>query len=377
MRVMIASDDEQVTGRIRETLSHGGLECEAGHAISLDAAADRASRLFPDLVILALPEEPGAGLEALRDICHTIQDAHVLVIGPATDPKLILKTQHIGADEYLDAATLDAELSAALVRFKTRRASVARHDKPGRVITVLGSSGGNGSSILAANLSIVLAQQYGSCGLMDLRLAVGDLASMLELKPVHTIADLSERAARVDRSMFEEFLARHPSGVHLLAAPRRAADIEQVTEKGVRRALALGRVVFPYVVVDLDNRPSNEQAEVLWQSDLTLLVVRLDYTSVRNARRTIDGLKELGIGLSSLYVVVNRYGQAKQLRISQAEEALGMSILHCLPCDPAPIHHSVNAGVPVVLCRSRAKISRSIRSLAGVVTSMNGRCRPS
>ncbi len=97
------------------------------------------------------------------------------------------------------------------------------------------------------------------------------------------------------------------------------------------------------------------------------------FSAIITYRPTLD----LQARWQPLHVVVNRYGQAKQLRISQAEEALGMSILHCLPCNPAPVHHSLNSGVPVVLCRSRAKISRSIRSLAGLVTSMNGQCRTS
>ena len=57
----------------------------------------------------------------------------------------------------------------------------------------------------------------------------------------------------------------------------------------------MARVRFPYVVADLDNAFGAEQVEALWQSDVILLVLRLDYTSVRNTRRVLDNLAELGV----------------------------------------------------------------------------------
>ena len=51
------------------------------------------------------------------------------------------------------------------------------------MIAVLAPSGGSGSSTVAANLGIVLAEKHRECGLVDLRLSAGDLASMLDLRP--------------------------------------------------------------------------------------------------------------------------------------------------------------------------------------------------
>lgn len=372
MRVLVATDTDQPAQRVWEMLSHHGVECTASHTVGLELAADRASRVLPELLVLMLPPDPAVGLEALRETCRTVQNAHVLVVGPATDPKLILRTLHEGADEYLDETQLEAELAAALVRLKAKQTSRAGPRESGTVIGVLGPSGGSGSSTVAANLSTGLAQRCGKCGLIDLRLAAGDLASMLDLKPLYTIADVCDRLSRVDQSMFEQFLVRHRSGVHLLAAPREFAQIRKVSGKGVRQVLAMARVWFPYVVVEVDNAFDSEQVEALWQADVTLLVLRLDYTSVRNARRAMENLVELGIGLGSVRLVVNGYRQRNQLRISQAEKALDMKILHSIPNDPARVNRAINKGIPVVLQRPSAKVSRSIMDL---VASVNGRHR--
>ena len=240
----------------------------------------------------------------------------------------------------------------------------------GRAIAVLAPSGGSGSSTLAANVATVMAQHHQSAVLLDLKLEAGDLAALLDLRPAHTLADLCLNAARMDRVMFERSLVKHPSGVHLLAPPRTFADVEHVTPEGVRQALALARALFPYVVADLDHSFRGEQTQVLRQADLVLLVLRLDFTSLRNARRALDFLTQLGIGADRVRVVVNRYGQPKELPAAKAEEALGLKVFHYVPDDARTVNRANNNGVPVVLESPSAKVSRSVAQLA---LSINGR----
>lgn len=375
VRILITSDDDQIAGRLREFLTHQALDCPAGHLVGLDVAVDRASRLTPDLLLLVLPPVPSVALRALREVRQTLHKVHILAVGPATDAKLVLKTLHNGADEYLDSAQLETELTGALVRWKGKQNSAPQRQQPGRILSVLASSGGSGSSTIAVNLSAILATRATSagskaeCGLVDLNLAAGDTAAMMNLKPEHTLSDLSSRLQRLDQSMFEQLFAKHRSGVHLLAAPREFADAKKITGKVVRRVMAMARSRFPYTVLDLANAHDGEQVEALWQSDEILLVLRLDYTSVRNTHRTIDNIGEMGIELDRVRLVANGYRLANQLRFRDAEKALGMKIHHCLPSDPARANRAINRGVPVVLHRPNAKISRSIMDLAA---SLNG-----
>jgi pilus assembly protein CpaE len=294
---------------------------------------------------------------------------HVLALGPATDPKLILETLKQGADEFLDWQNVEPELAGALERFRSQYVRREVGPKSGRVIALVSPSGGSGSSTLAASISTVLALEHGDCGLIDLRLGVGDLAPMFDLRPARTLADLCEHVTRLDQSLFEQFLVRHASGVWLLAAPSQPADLSRVTCKGVRRALAAARVRFSHVVVDMGNVLTGEQVEALWQADWILLVLRLDYTSVRNTRRAIDAMVELGIARDRMRLVLNACGQRRQLELEQAEVAIGMKAAHCIPYNAAVVHGAVNHGEPIVLRRSFSRINRNIRTLA---LSVNG-----
>ena len=98
-------------------------------------------------------------------------------------------------------------------------------------------------------------------------------------------------------------------------------------------------------------------------------MLRLDYTAVRNARRVLERLNELGVASNRVCPVVNRYGERNQLSVGQAEEALQLKIEHFIPDDPAEINGAINTGKPVVLKRPSAKVSRKIAALA---ESLNG-----
>src|SRR5262249_47798448 len=163
----------------------------------------------------------------------------------------------------------------------------------GHLVAVLAPSGGSGSSTLAANLAIMLAKQHKRALLLDLKLTTGDLAALLDLKPTHTLAELCTNAARMDRTMLERSLVGHPSRVPPLAPPRSLPAVKPVTPEGIRQALALGRILFPYVIVDLDHSFREEQAQVLRQAEVILLVLRLEFTCLRNARRALDYLTDL------------------------------------------------------------------------------------
>ncbi len=367
MQVFLVSDHEALGARVRRVLSGHGQDCPSANVSSLELASTHLSLARPDLVVVVLSPNPERALQVIADL-RTITTARILAVGSASDPKLIRRSYQSGVSEYLDEIDLEPELITALERVQLDASRAP--SEAARTISVLGPSGGCGSSTIAVNVATKLAKEHKKALLVDLKLEAGDLASLLDLRPTHTLADLCQNIARLDRSMFERSLAEHESGVHLLAPPRNIADIWHVTADGVHQALTLGRTLYPYVVIDLDHSFRDEQLDAIRQSDLILLVLRLDFTALRNTQRTLDYLSHIGISPERLRLVVNRHGQPKEVSAAKAEEALGMKISHFVPDEPKTINRANNNGVPVVLEAPSAKVSRSLAQLA---ISVNGR----
>jgi pilus assembly protein CpaE len=366
MQAFLVSDHESLGAKVRQVLVRHGHDCPAAHVLSLDLAGSHLAMHRPDLVVVILTPHPERALGVLADL-RSVLSARILAVGPASDPKLIRRAYQMGATDYIDEIDLEDELVAALARAQTGEVALA---EGGRTLAVLGPSGGSGASTLAANIATVYAKEHKKALLVDLKLEAGDLAALLDVRPTYTLADLCHNVARLDRAIFERCLVQHDSGVHLLSPPRNIADVRSVTAEGVRQALALGRNLFPYVVVDLDHSFREEQVQTLRQSDVVLLVMRLDFTCLRNTQRTLDYLGQVGVSGERVKLVVNRYGQPKEVPAAKAEEALGLKIAYYVPDDPKTINRANNNGTPVVLESPSAKVSKSVRQLA---ISINGK----
>jgi pilus assembly protein CpaE len=362
MRIVVAGDKETSTDELRHWLLENNL-CSDVRFLSLDTVADRAAELRPRGVILCLPEKPERALPLIRDIQETLQ-ARILVIGPTAEAKLILRILKEGAFRYIDQDDFKTELVATLQNF--------HEDSPsdrqlGRLITVIGAGGGNGVSTLAANVAAGLAQTHGQVGLLDLHVTSGDLASLLDLQPVHTLADFCRNVGRMDREMFSRCLTKHVTGVHLLAAPNSYHESSAITSRGVRKALGMARSRFDYVVADVDATFQPEQAPALVQADIVLLVMRLDYASVRQSQQLLDYFDELELERQRIHITVSRYGRPKELRWGQVKQVLEAEARYFVPDDTARINRAANRGNLVILDSPRSTVSRRFMEISHCV----------
>ena len=363
----ILCDQETLSTRIRDVFSFGAHACPASNVLPVDEGMKRLSRETEiGCVVVALPPDAEHVLMVLPALAKAAP-GRLLAVGPTADAKLVLRALRAGAVDYVDLADLEVDLEAAIQRLT---AAAEAPQEPGKLIAVLSPNGGGGSSTLAVNVAASLAKQHKNVGLIDLKLESGDLSALLDVKPTFTLADLCQNSARLDRVMFERSLVTHESGIHLLAPPHELAEVAHVHADTVGLALSLARASFPYVIADLDHSFREEQLVVLRQSDVILVVFRLDFISLRNVRRTLEYMELLGISRDQVRLIANRHGQSQEVPLSKAEEALGSKVAHTVPDDPKAVNRANNHGVPVVISAPSAKVSRMFGAIA---ESVNGK----
>src|SRR6516164_6602495 len=166
MRVLIVSDHDPTSAKVRQIVLREGQDCSAGNVVKLEQAVDKAAQDHPDLIVLSLAGAPERAMKALADL-RLLTTARLLAVGKAADPRVVLQAVRGGASDFIDEAELDSELCAALGRV---RSEVTPQDELGHCIAVLGPSGGSGSSTLAVNVATLLAQQHKKALLLDLKL---------------------------------------------------------------------------------------------------------------------------------------------------------------------------------------------------------------
>lgn len=373
MKFYLVSDDETAASLIRTAILDRGLEFPAGNQCRLAGVPGLIRTLGQALaaearqgggtgtesqttILLVMPEDAERGLDAIG-LIHNELHCRLLLIGGISDSRLVLRAMRQGATEYLDQSELASELNHALDRIDQRRARAW-------TVGVWSACGGAGSSIVAANLACELAKKPGSCGLVDLKVEGGDLATLLNLKVTHTLADASRNVDGLDTTVLRTCLVSHGSGVQLLSASADYPSFAPVDTRGVQRALSLlGRQV-DYLVLDLDRCLSHVAFTMAQSADILLCVMRPDFVSLRRTKLMLDWLGESGLDRGRVRLVVNRTGLSGEVSVAQATEALQMNSAVDLPDEAKAMLRAVNNGEPLQLTAPSAKFCRRLTELA-------------
>lgn len=159
----------------------------------------------------------------------------------------------------------------------------------GQVITVFSAKGGCGKTTIATNLAVALADggKKKVC-LIDLDLAFGDVAIMLQLAPERTIADAIGVADRIDETGFRMLLTSYRPGVDVLLAPVQPAQAEKVGRDVINEIIQLARDSFHYIVIDTACAFSEQILAALDATHHYLLVATPELPSLKNLRVTLD-----------------------------------------------------------------------------------------
>lgn len=364
MRALIASDNQPVASQLRLGLLSKGVDCPLASVVSLERIIETAaapSTPPPDLIFVVLSPDPDAGIQILEQLRLRTR-ARLCAVGAARDPREILRVVHTGPADYLDEnEDFEEQVSSLLDRLQAQERSEGER---GMVLSMVSPCGGSGCTTLAANLAVALAAENESCALCDFDLRTGDIVSMFNLKPTHSIIDLCSNMRALDDEIFDRALLKHESGVHVLAAPQRYSEVQQVTPENAQEVIRIASRNYPFVVVDLEDFFHREQFQVLLDSDRVLVAFRLEFTALRNIRRTLEYLVDNGVDSGRVDLVVNQHGRPGELSLPQAEKALGTKVRFVVPEDAKVVITAADRGVPAVLDVRRSRFARAIRRVA-------------
>tara|TARA_R110002072_G_scaffold13481_2_gene56883 strand:- start:88001 stop:89140 length:1140 start_codon:yes stop_codon:yes gene_type:complete len=358
---LIAGGNESVVDALTRSLRTRGRNPTVVRSEELDQRLTDMSATddSPDLVLLIEDPQFDRTVTRLRRLRSTTT-ACLVTVGEDVSAHRILASVRAGSDDYLDLNdNLDEEVERLLSRITETAAP-----KLGQIVSLYSANGGSGCSTLATNCAAVLAKDHGRCALLDLQPWAGDLSALLDVRPKHSVADLARNLSTIDSAMLEQSMHKHENGIHLLGAPQQYPEVVQLSPDAMTQILQTARNTYPHVILDVQDSFHDDQLAALNLSDVILLVLRLDFVSLRNTRRTVEYLERNGVESGRIELVANRCGQSRQLSQAQAEDALKRPIQHLIPDDPKRVIHAMNCGVPVVLESPSSKVSRRIRILA-------------
>jgi pilus assembly protein CpaE len=314
--------------------------------------------------------DPGseADLTALNALTQRLGGTPVIVAIPSFDVSVARQLLQMRVADFVvkPVAPLD------LVRACARAAQAAR---PGgtteaQIYTFLPAAGGVGLTTLAIETAMLLlkgegGQKTNTC-LVDLDFQHGSCCDYLDLEPRLDLDEIEPRPDRLDRQLLEVMISEHPSGLKVIAAPSRPAEMRNFDFEVVTRLLDLVASHFDNVVIDVPRTWFAWTDSVLIGSNRLFLVTEMTVPGLKHARHLVNAIRERLPDGPKLEVIVNRFEQrlfGPGLRRADIEQALGDSLAATIPNNFRLVSEAIDRGVPLDEVKAGNNISQALTKL--------------
>ncbi len=365
LKILVVGITAEKRGTVREVLATLGeppLAIEEASPAPSPTQSVKTSEAVDVMMVVFDGAEESALNYVQERAAHSPRPVIIALIS-AKNPTTMKRALRAGADEIIFLPLDVGDATCALLKISEDRWRAERRD--GCVIVSLTSVvGGVGVTSLAANIGLALRHVFDQrVALVDLNLQTGGLSVALNIEPEVTMLPLARLDQKMDSIQLESALTKHPSGLYVLAAPKRIEECELVSDITVGTVLELMRQLFDYVIVDCGGH-IDENAVAAWErSDHLFYVLRQTVISARCAWRFIDLYERLGITSLEPRFLLNNYQPSHPLSDKQIEGTLGRTLFARIPSDPRTIERVELTATDIFQTSPNSQVARAIVDL--------------
>jgi pilus assembly protein CpaE len=274
-----------------------------------------------------------------------------------------------GVNEFFSQPIKRDEVLEAMARLKERRAKLKGSEpvRLGKLIEVVGSKGGVGTTTIATNLAVSLAEKENvqSVALVDMKLLFGDVPLFLQIEPSYHWGEITKNISRLDPTFLMNVLSRDSCGVYVLPSPVTLNDHKPVSPEIIENLLGLMQKMFDFVVIDGGQSLDATSLRILKMSNTVLLVSTLSLPCLSNTKKLLKSFHLLGYpSREHTRVIINRYLTKSEISLKDAEAGIDKKIFWTIPNDYRTTMSAINQGKPLCQWASKAAITKSMRGLA-------------
>jgi pilus assembly protein CpaE len=366
-RVVLITPDPDFEASVRGTFGGAkiGLDVLQG-PLSAHQDLDAAGAA---LIIADLEAGDDLELEALRRLsAHMAGRMPIIAVAQSFEPGTARLLMQMRVADFLQKPVPPAELARACAR--VAKSSAGEAPKEAQIFAFLPAVGGAGVTTLAVQTAMLLlksaARGTTSTCLVDLDFQHGACADYLDVEPRLYLNEIEPRPERLDRQLLEVMLCYHASGLAVVAAPNRPAEMRSFDPVVVTRLLDLVSAHFEFVVFDMPRTWFSWTDSVLLGSNRLFIVSETTVPGLRQAKQLVEAVRErLGDGPKP-QVIINRFVHklvSSGLRRGDIEQAIGEAFVACVPNDYALVREAIDRGVPLEEVRPGNKITLQLKKL--------------
>jgi pilus assembly protein CpaE len=280
----------------------------------------------------------------------------------AVDYKRLVRT---GSADWVSANAVPHEVLEIISR--RRIGSEAGSAKRAPVIACfVPSAGGVGNSTLAVEVAAQLKTSKTTSDrnicIVDLDFQNSHVCDHLDIEPRLQIQEISSDPERLDEQLFDIFISRHSSGLHIFAAPRTKFDFCDLNVAALDLLFDMISTRYDLVIIDLPVIWFSWTFQIISGSDGLIVTGLNTIPGLRQLAETMAAVRDARPAAGQLAVVVNRCARGLMggvARRRHVEKVVGRQQVFYVRDDPAVLQ-SINTGTPMALTSASSKSSKEI-----------------
>jgi pilus assembly protein CpaE len=307
-------------------------------------------------------------IEALQRITRRLERrAAIIVVTQEFNASAARTLVQLQVADFLVKPLTTADLVRSCVR--ALEGPGREENSESQIYTFMPAAGGVGTTTLTLQTAFQLHHSVtrgSSTCVVDLNFQQGSCAEYLDLEPRFDINEIENQPERLDRQLLDVMLSKHASGLCVLAAPARPAEMRTFNADVVVRMLDLVSAYFDNVVIDMPRTWFPWTETVLLGSNKLYIVAEMTVPCLRHTQRLIQAVYETVGKEVKPNVIVNRFEQRlfeSGIKRADVQAFLGEHFVGGISNNYKLVREAVDRGVPLHEIDPNANVVNDLRRI--------------
>lgn len=377
LTVAIASGDLASSAQLVANLEQTGLVKSIRQwSVPTDGIPDSPDAM-PDVVFLDLARDPDPYF-AFATILRRAHPATKLIACSAVSPpghQLLLDAMRSGVQDFMPKPVSVEALRNMLSRV-SGDLDVTEIPSLNKLIVVMGSKGGVGTTTVTVNLGVQLATYaHKKVVILDFARPLGNVHLLLDLHPRFGVRDAVENLNRLDSHFFSGLLTQHKTKLEILGGAAQPEEWQTIHVPLLERIVNVAQNNCDVVLLDMGSQFSSEWSPILRMSRMVMIVAEANVPALWTLDRRLVALSGFGMEPDRARIIINRWHKGDEEVLKSIEKNVNRPIFACIPNDYRKASEAVNLGTPLLQNHNNL-LSNRYRQIAAQLSGMDSTSVP-
>ena len=299
-------------------------------------------------------------LEKISFLKSQFNHLNFIALSYEINSNLVNETLKKGVADFLLKPILPSILETSIKKITSTK------EKKGKVITIYASKGGIGKTSLITNLAWEIYKQTSDkiC-ILDFTYSSENINSYLNIKQKYGLDYILSNLQNLAEQSFLSLIGKYQdSEIYTIEANEETLPQNSLTTQTITKIINSLKNIFDYILVDTSSTTNDCNISVLNSSNLILLLILGNQTSIKNCHKSYELFDKIGCNNDKIKLIINRFIENQELTLSDIENNLKKEVFATIPNNYLTLIDAINQEKNVDEVNPNSNIAKSYSKIA-------------